>query len=179
VVLGHGCDDAAVDAEEMRDAFEAVLDQAIVFHGFTDYLRDYEIVIHATADPRSHVQPQYVRLLFKFCVQALATSALSPEIWRVSLDERLINYDQGVDLDGYVWGVKWQALYPGLTLLEQSGHAQRWSNAVGITFHEAQVQTNGHNLSLVFADLEVATVEQGYAPFVVPDDGPDFKFAIG
>jgi hypothetical protein len=70
-------------------------------------------------------------------------------------------------------------LYPGITLLDQSEHAQTWSDAVGIMFYEARVETSGHNLLLVFADLEVATVEHGYAPFVVPDGGPDFKYPIG
>jgi hypothetical protein len=169
---------AAVNAEEMRDAFDAVFDQAIVFHSFTDYMRDYEIFVYVTADPRTGIQPEHVRLLFKHCVQASATSALTPETWRASLDDRLIDYERGVDLDGYVWGVKWQTLYPGITLVDQSEHAQTWSDAVGITFHEARVETNGPNLSLVFADLQVATVEDGYVPFVVPGSGPDFKYAI-
>jgi hypothetical protein len=144
--------------------FEAVFDEAIVFHGFTDYMRDYEIIIHVTADPRTNVEPKHVRLLFKHCVRATVTSAVSPETWRRSLDDRLIDYEQGVDLDGYVWGVKWQVLYPGITLLTQSEQAERWSTAVGIPFSEARLETNGHSLSLVFADLEAASVEPGYAP---------------
>lgn len=163
----------------MKDAFEAVFDQAIVFHGFTDYMRDYEIIIYATADPRTNVEPEHVRLLFKHCVRAKVTSAVSPDTWRGSLDDRLIDYEQGADLDGYVWGVKWQVLYPGIALLTQSEHAQTWSTTVGIPFYEPRVETNGHNLSLVFADLEVAKVEQGYAPFVVPGGGPDFKIPLG
>jgi len=37
------------------------------------------------------------------------TSALPPGIWKRSLDE-LVDYGQGCDLEGYVWGVKWQVL---------------------------------------------------------------------
>jgi len=33
------------------------------------------------------------------------------------VNQRLIDYEQGRDLDGYVWGVKGQALYPGMKLL--------------------------------------------------------------
>ena len=29
-----------MDAIEMRDAFDGVFDQAVLFHGFTDYMRD-------------------------------------------------------------------------------------------------------------------------------------------
>jgi len=71
------------------------------------------------------------------CVRATATSALSPEAWRRSLDERLVDYERGRDLDGYVWGVKWQELYPGMKLVPDSADARRWSREVGLPFHEA------------------------------------------
>ena len=106
------------------------------------------------------------------------TTALSPEIWRRSLDERLVDYEQGRDLDGYVWGVKWQDLYPGMKLVPDSAEAERWSRELGLPFHEAAIDTNGHNFSLVFSDLTLQTVEPGHAPFVVPDGGPDFKVPL-
>ena len=92
-----------------------------------------------------------------------------------TLDERLIDYDQGRDLNGYVWGVKWQVLYPGMKLVPDSAEARRWSRELGLPFHEAAIETNGHNLSLVFSDLTVQAAEPGRAPFVVPAGGPDFK----
>jgi len=167
-----------VDRAAITEAFDDVFDQAIVFHGFTDYMRDYEIVVYASADPRTGIQPAPVRYLFKHCVRAVATSALSPEIWSRSLDERLIDYDSGVDLDGYVWGVKWQCLYPGMRLLADSDEAQRWTERLGQPFYEAIAETNGHNISLVFSDLSVTTIESGYTPFVVPNIGPEFKYPI-
>ncbi|MET8778534.1 hypothetical protein ABZV58_26320 [Nocardia sp. NPDC004654] len=33
-----------------------------------------------------------------------------------------------------------------------------------------RIETNGHNLTVVFADLQVDSVEAGLAPFVVPDE---------
>ena len=42
-----------VDTSEIQAAFDDVFDQAILFHGFADYMRDYEIFIYATADPRT------------------------------------------------------------------------------------------------------------------------------
>ena len=48
---------ACVDAEQIREALNDVFDQAIVFHGFADYMRDYDVVIYATADPRTSIQP--------------------------------------------------------------------------------------------------------------------------
>jgi hypothetical protein len=161
-----------MDVSEIQAAFDEVFDQAIVFHGFTDYMRDYDVLVYAAADPRTGIAPEYLQYRFKHCVRALANSALPPQIWRQSLDERLVDHEQGRDLDGYVWGVKWQALYPGMSLVEDSAEAQRWSRDLGLPFYEAMIGANGHNISLIFADLVVNVVEAGYTPFVVPGDGP-------
>jgi hypothetical protein len=166
-------DHAGMDASEIKAAFDDVFDQAIVFHGFADYMRDYEIFIYATTDPRTGIMPQHLRYRFKHCVRATVTTALAPEIWKQSLDERLTDSEQGRELDGYVWGVKWQALYPGMKLVTGSAEAAQWSGELGMPFHEALIETNGHNISLVFSDLTVSTVGPGYAPFVIPSGGPD------
>jgi hypothetical protein len=167
-----------VDTSEIQAAFDDVFDQAMVFHGFADYMRDYEVFIYATADPRTGIRPEHLRYRFKHCVRATVTSALSPEVWKRSLDERLVDYEQGRDLAGYVWGVKWQALYPGMKLVLDSADARRWSDELSLPFYEAAIATNGHNISLVFSDLTVQAVDPGYAPFAVPDAGPDFKIPI-
>jgi hypothetical protein len=65
-----------------------------VFHGFADYMRDYEVFVYATADPRTGLRPEHLRYRFMHCVRATVTSALSPEVWRRSLDERLVDYEQ-------------------------------------------------------------------------------------
>jgi hypothetical protein len=168
-------DHAGVNVSEIRAAFDEVFDQAIVFHGFADYMRDYDIFIYATADPRTGIPPEHLRYRFKYCVRATATSALAPQVWRQSLDERLVDYEQGSDLDGYVWGVKWQMLYPGMKLVTDSAEAETWSRELGQPFHEAVIETNGHNISLIFSDLVVDPVGNGHAPFVVSEGGPDFK----
>jgi hypothetical protein len=167
-----------VNTAEIQEAFDDVFDQAIVFHGFVDYMRDYDVFIYATADPRTGIVPEHLRYRFTYCVRAAATSALTVEIWKRSLDERLVDYEQGRDLDGYVWGVKWQLLYPGMSLVPDSVDAQGWSHELGIPFHEATIQTNGHNISLVFSDLIVDKVDVGHAPFIVPRGGPDFKIPL-
>jgi hypothetical protein len=48
-----------------------------------------------------------------------------------------------------------------------------------VSFHEVLIETNGHNIRLVFSDLEVTTVDPGYSPFTVPKGGPDFKIPLG
>jgi hypothetical protein len=97
-------------------------------------MRDYDVFVYATADPRTGIAPQHLRYRFRHCVRALATSAVPPEVWKRSLDERLVDYEQGVDLDGYVWGVKWQMLYPGMKLLSDSPEAERWSQILDMRF---------------------------------------------
>lgn len=89
----------------------------------------------------------------------------------MSLDPRLADYESGVELDGYVWGVNWQEFYPTVKRLETSSEADAWSAKLGIPFHEVLIRANAHQLSLVFSDLEITPVQPGHAPFVV---GPDF-----
>jgi hypothetical protein len=158
---------SGVNISEIEAALANAFDQALVFHGFTDYMRDYEMVIQLSADPRSGIPTKYSRYVFVNCVQANASTALNSRIWSLSLDERLIDYETGVDLEGYVWGVKWQMLYPGFELVADSDSARSWSKDLGIPFYEARVDTNGHNLSLVFSDLRLEPAPAGYRPFVV------------
>lgn len=171
-------DHACVDITEIQSTFVDAFDQALVFHGFADYMRDYDIFIYVTADPRTGIAPQHLRYRFKHCVRAMVTSALPPEIWKRSLDDRLLDYKQAQDLEGYVWGVRWQALYPGMRLVTPSAEAERWSADLGMLFHEAAIDTNGHNVSLVFSDLSVDAISPGDSSFVVPADGPEFKIPL-
>lgn len=149
-----------------------------MFHGFTDYMRDYELVIQLGVRVGERYQSQFFRYVFTHCVQANASTALKPSIWQASLDERLIDYDTGVDLDGYVWGVKWQEISGGIELADDSDAARSWSSALGIPFHEARVRTNGHNLDLVFSDLRIEDAPAGYAPFTTGEPFWDGKFSL-
>jgi hypothetical protein len=167
-----------MDSSAIRTAFEDVFDQAIVFHGFAKHMRDYDVFIHASADSRTGIEPEHLRYRFTHCVRATITTAVPRDVWKRSLDERLLDYDSYLaadDLDGYVWGVDWQLLYPGFSLLDQSAEADQWSADLAIPFHEARIETNGHDVSLVFSDLRVDRVAPGHSPFVVPTGGPDAK----
>jgi hypothetical protein len=165
-----------VDTARLKSDLDNIFDQALIFHGFTSYMRDYEMFAYCTADPRTGIAPEHLRYLFKLCVVAETETAIPEEIWSRSLDERLIDYDQGKDLGGYVWGTQWQVLYPGAKIIEESTRASHWTSALERDFHEVRVETNGHNLTLIFSELEVTQVEPGYSPFTVPTGGPDFKY---
>jgi hypothetical protein len=157
-----------MDRAAMQAAFDDVFDQALVFHGFTDYMRDYELITYSVAAPSTGIAPSFDRYLFRYCVEATITSTLTPRTWADSLDEQLIDHETGKDLDGYVWGVKWQVLYPGASLLDESDKAEKWARAVGIPFHEAVIEGNGHRIVLIFSDLLVTRdLQAGYSPFTV------------
>ncbi|WP_207568171.1 YxiG-like protein [Plantibacter elymi (nom. nud.)] len=157
-----------MEISEMQAAFDDAFDQAVVFHGFTEYMRDYEMIVQIVAAPSTGIPMRSLRYLFVNCVQADVSTVLPPDLWARSLDDRLL--ELGSDLDGYVWGVREQGLYPGFELMPDSEIARSWSTSVGIPFHELRLMSNAHDISLVFSDLRVTELAPGYAPFTV---GPE------
>ncbi|MFY1616291.1 HalD/BesD family halogenase [Micromonospora sp. WMMD736] len=155
---------------QLSQALDEIFDGAVVHHGYTDYMRDYEVIVYVTADPRTGQPPAHLRYLFTHCVVAEVRTALSPDTWRRSLDGRLTDPEVGPDLDGFVWAVRWQPLYPGATVVPESERARSWADKVGIPFHEVRFELNAHAIALVFNDLEVTEVGEGYAPFTVAKD---------
>jgi len=159
-----------MDTAQLRQALDDVFDQAVVYHAYTDYMRDYEVIVYATSDSRTGIPPAHLRYLFKYCVQADTRTTLRPETWRVSLDDRLTDARIGPDLDGYVWAVRWQALYPGARLITDSARARDWAERIGIDFHEICFEMNGQYLTLIFHDLEVTDAPIGYTPYTITAD---------
>jgi hypothetical protein len=160
-----------MDEARLQSALRSLFDTGLIYHAFTDYMRDYELILVVTTDPKSGIRPYFLRYLFKYCVEADVESAVMTEVWPRSLDDRLIEIDTvGNDAEGYVWGVRWQLLYPGATLVTDSERAQRWAASVRIDFHEVRIEANAHTLTLVFSDLEVSKVAIGYKPFVIRVD---------
>lgn len=164
----------------MQAAFDDVFDHQVLFHGFTDYMRDYEMIVYLSSAPTSRIPHEQRRLLFKYCVQATVETTLGESTWKDSWDDRFIDYDTGSKLyetaRGYIWGVKWQELYPGLKLISPSPEAQRWSQQLNRPFYQAEAYLNAHHITLIYSDLEVLTAEVGYSPFQVTalhDDSAD------
>ncbi|MFE0771615.1 hypothetical protein [Streptomyces sp. NPDC058861] len=153
-----------MDTVELQQTLNETIQHLVVHHGYTSYMRDYEVVINLWNGPES---PQtYLRYLFRHCVEARCETFQSADVWRASLDDRLLDRETAdPDLGGYVWGAKYHEMY-GAELRPDSEAARRWSKAVGIDFHEVHIETNAHDLTLLFSDLEVSEVPVGYAPFV-------------
>jgi hypothetical protein len=55
--------------------------------------------------------------------------------------------------ENFVWGVKFQSLYPGGTLSAKSETADQWARAAGIPFYEVAIEGNAHKIVLIFSDL--------------------------
>jgi hypothetical protein len=155
----------------MQQAFDASFDEAFIFHAFTDYMRD-GVYVYNHAPPSTDAQASFVRWLFTGCVEARVTSTVTDEAWPRSLDDRLVNCDPGDPFDGrgFMWSVRWQCLYPGATIIQESALAAAWTRRIGVPFHEAAIETNVHAIQLVYMDLEVSEVPAGHAPFSVEPD---------
>ncbi len=131
---------------EIKRAFEEIFDQALVFHCFADYMRDYLVYVHLTVDRTSGMQPATLLYRFVHCLQAEVVTQVRDELLRSSLDDWLIDDEIGVDLDGFLWGVKWHCRYPGVELVDDSARASSWSARIGIDFHEATITTEAHSI---------------------------------
>nr|WP_063898582.1 hypothetical protein [Streptomyces sp. IMTB 1903] len=60
-------------------------------------------------------------------------------------------------------GAKYHEMY-GAELRPRSEAARRWSKAVGIDFHEVHIETDAHDPTLLFSDLEVSEARSGTPP---------------
>lgn len=155
--------------QTVKERLEAgpMFDSAIVEHHFTPYMRDYDIIVDvpaATPDgKRSYIA---ARCLYRFthCVMAHVTTSVEDRVWRISWGDEYIDYKiwEAVGApEGYVWGVCWSDIYPGLTYIEGSEVALDWSKRVGHSMHEVTIETGSHNFRLVFHDVIIRDIAIG------------------
>jgi hypothetical protein len=114
-------------------------DKELVFHGFTPYMRDYEVVVYEPVDrnPKHGLVPRHLRFLFKYCTEATVTSRVRPDVWARSLSDDLLKvHHVSRGSPGYVWGVEAQELFPGATVVQGSSRAAYWADQLGLAFHE-------------------------------------------
>ncbi|MEU9031836.1 hypothetical protein AB0D46_30780 [Streptomyces sp. NPDC048383] len=64
-----------MDTVVLEQMLDQTFDHAVVHHGYTNYMRDYEVIIYATAAPRTGITPSHLRYLFRYCVEARCESA--------------------------------------------------------------------------------------------------------
>ena len=141
-----------------------LFDNAIVEHHFTPYLRDYDVVVDASAaapdGTGSYIEGRY-RYRFTHCVVAHVTTDVDDEVWRKSWEDVFTDYEaweEAGEPEGFVWGVCYSAAYPGLEYIGNSLLAREWSERLRKPMHEVKIETNGHNIRLVFHDVTIRKI---------------------
>jgi hypothetical protein len=56
--------------------------------------------------------------------------------------------------------------------------ADRWAAEVGIPFHEVRIETNGHDLTLVFSELVVSEIGPDWTPFTTTPPTRDASITL-
>jgi hypothetical protein len=136
-----------------------IYDGALYFHGFRDYMRDYEIVVANDFGGPSHGTHAY---LFRFCTEAHLVSMLPTEVWKASTDDRLLGSPGGMVTGPYElhWGIRFSMIQSEWEWVRSSERAQRWSEGTRRDFIEVAVQTNEFRLELTFAELAVTRISE-------------------
>ena len=104
-----------VDTEDIKRALDEVFDQAVVFDGFVDYMRDYDVYIHATANPRTGIAPERFLYRFTHCVHSTVTAAVRRDVWPRSLGDQFTDHKEWLRSgapQGFVLGVSGRATTP-------------------------------------------------------------------
>jgi hypothetical protein len=130
-----------VDESVLKDRLDQLFDNELMFHGFTKYMRDYELIVYQSVAPSSALVARHFRFLFRFCTEAVVRSSVRPDVWTRSTDDQLlVNHHVARDTPGVAWGVQCQILYPGATIIEDSAKAQEWTEQSGIPFHAVRIE---------------------------------------
>jgi hypothetical protein len=146
---------------------DPIFDSGIVSHGFTPYMRDYDVVADVPALRRdgsgSYIEGRY-RYRFTHCVEAYVQTKVPPGTWQKSWTDEFIDYSAwkaAGEPDGFVWGVEWAEAYPGVETVRSSESAASWSQSLGKQMHSIRIETNAYVISLVCHDLVVTKLASG------------------
>ena len=148
-------------------ANDALFDSAIVRHGFTPYMRDYDLIVEVPAAKPdrsgSYIESQY-RYRFTHCVEAHVEKTLRPHVWSYSWTDDFTTYtgwEAAGSPNGFVWGVEFSDAYPGASRVAESPRAEAWGTKVGRDMHEVRIETNAFLISLICHDLQVTRLASG------------------
>src|SRR5262245_44919289 len=112
---------------QQHDFFDA----AVLRHGFVDYMRDYEVIVGGLHAPHTDVH----RYHFIGCCEAQYETAIAPDVFARSLPDDFVlsgpDYPDKDDPEGFIWGVRWAAAYPGLLYLPEGERARFWTAELG------------------------------------------------
>jgi hypothetical protein len=127
---------------------------AILRHGFTDYMRDYELIVGARGGlPGDDLH----RYQFVGCVEANVRTSVDASTFVQSLGDEFVysgpDFPNKPQPDGFIWGVRYSTSTFGLSVVETSPLAAKWTHELGVSMTEATIHTEAFHIQLVFADL--------------------------
>ena len=138
------------------------VDVAILRHGFAPHMRDYDVVFEALWGKEKWADAKGTyRLRFTHCPEATTTTAVPDAGWKEAWSDVFIDHAQWVaagEPKGFVWGMCWSSAYPGLTYIDDSARARQWSERLGTSMHEINMETEAFQLRVVFHDVSVTKV---------------------
>jgi len=144
-----------------------LFDSALVEHHFTPYMRDYDVIVEASAaapdGSGSYLEGRY-RFRFTHCVVAEVTSTVGDNVWAAAWSEEytdLAAWERAGKPRGYLWGIQWMDAYPGGRYLPDSDLAANWTQRLGHVMHAVEIETNAHRLRLVFHRLLLHRIAHG------------------
>ena len=144
-----------------------MFDMAIVEHHFTDYMRDYDIFVDVVGPIPGTYKSQVIgrcRYRFTHCVLAETKTAVRDKTWLLSWEDTFIDwqaYRDAGEPEGYVFGVKYMNAYPGLLYVTESPTAREWTGRLNKPMHEVDIETDAHNIRLVFHNVEITWTSEG------------------
>jgi hypothetical protein len=134
-----------------------MFDTAILRHGFTPFMRDYQVLTEVSWE---RLKGQFL-YRFTHCPVAQVETRVRDDVWRSSWGDEFTEYSAwqaAGEPEGFVWGVEHSVAYPGLKLEKRSSLAAQWSKRLGREMHDVTVETEAFHLRLVFHDLVVRKV---------------------
>jgi hypothetical protein len=123
-------------------------DVFLLRHGFTDYMRDYEVVV-------SFAGRDLHRYQFVGCVEAVCQTAVRPGAFAASLSDEFVysgpDYPDKDDPEGFIWGARYSNA--SIAYVQSSPRAAQWSASLGLPMHEVNIKSEAFDISLIFAEL--------------------------
>lgn len=129
---------------------EDIYDVAILRHGFTDYVRDYQFEIESNLI--KDLKGRFI-LTFKHCYDLTYKTLVKDDVIRKSWDDTFINFEvwkKNNKPDGFLWGTNWSLAYPGFEEIKNSVKATNWSDRLGKKMKEVKLETNSFTISLIY-----------------------------
>ena len=143
--------------KEKLAKYEWFVDVGILGHGFAAHMRDYDIVFEALWGKKWEDKGTY-HLRFSHCPEVRTTTMVGWKVWKLSWSDVFIDYDEWLaagEPDGFVWGVCWSGVYPGVSYIDNSPRARLWSERLGTQMHEVIIKTEAFEIQIIFHDFTV------------------------